>query len=151
MTTRRRTLVRNVLLGAAGAFLLAQAVPYGHTYDNPPVVREPAWDTPETRALAVRACFDCHSNETRWPWYARVAPVSWLVARDVNEGRRKLNFSEAHLPQRKAADSAREVRRGDMPLWFYLPTHPEARLSPAEKTALADSFARMFGEPTSGH
>ena len=64
-------------------FGLIQLVPVQRT--NPPVVAEPPWDSPETRALAVRACFDCHSNETVWPWYAYVAPVSWLVAHDTDE------------------------------------------------------------------
>src|SRR5215216_1353338 len=75
-------------------FVVLQLVPYGRRHDNPPTTREPAWDDPTTRALAVRACFDCHSNETRWPWYSYVAPVSWLTQRDVDEGRRELNFSE---------------------------------------------------------
>ena len=84
-----------VLLSVCVAiFLLIQLIPYGRDHTNPAVVAEPAWDLPETRALAVRACFDCHSNETIWPWYSNVAPISWLVQRDVDEGREKLNFSE---------------------------------------------------------
>ena len=55
-----------------------QLVPYGHNRSNPPVTGEPAWDSPQTRAYAKQACFDCHSNETIWPWYSYVAPASWL-------------------------------------------------------------------------
>jgi hypothetical protein len=81
-----------VLLIAAGAALLValiQAVPYGRAHSNPPVVSEPAWDSPRARELAVRACFDCHSNETVWPWYSNIAPVSWLIQSDVaGAGRR---------------------------------------------------------------
>jgi hypothetical protein len=65
-----------ILLILVGGFLLIQLVPYGRAHANPPVVKEPAWDSPTTRALAKRACFDCHSNETVWPWYTNVAPVS---------------------------------------------------------------------------
>ena len=69
-----------------------QLVPYGRRHTNPPVTQEPGWDQPRTRALVARACFDCHSNETAWPWYAHMAPLSWLVQRDVDEGRRALNY-----------------------------------------------------------
>ena len=60
---------------------------------NPPVVSEPKWDSPQTRTLAKRACFDCHSNETVWPWYSNVPPISWLVVSDTVRGRASLNFS----------------------------------------------------------
>jgi hypothetical protein len=88
-----RTLVLSIV-GVVVLFGLIQLVPYGRDHTNPPVVAEPAWDSPQTRALAVRACFDCHSNETVWPWYSNVAPASWLVQRDVDDGRRRLNWSE---------------------------------------------------------
>ena len=64
-------------------FLIIQVVPYGRNHTNPPVEQEPAWDSPQTRSLAERACFVCHSNETTLPWYRNVAPVSWLVLHDV--------------------------------------------------------------------
>ena len=88
-----------------------------------------------------RSCFDCHSNETRWPWYARVAPISWLLHRDVVEGRRHLIFSEWDKvpPDKRAKRIAgcwRQVQRGDMPLWFYLPLHPAAKLSSDDKALL---------------
>jgi hypothetical protein len=105
---------------------------------NPPVIGEPAWDTPETRALAVRACFDCHSNETKWPFYAHIAPISWLVARDAVAGRSRLNFSEWNAPGKaqQVGEIGETIREGEMPPWFYLPMHPEARLSAADKEAL---------------
>src|SRR3984957_3077392 len=87
---------------------LIQFVPFGHTHTNPPTTKEPAWNLPETRVLFHRACFDCHSNETVWRWYSNVAPVSWLVQRDVNGGRTHLNFSEWDKPQRHAKDIAGE-------------------------------------------
>ena len=76
-----------VLIWLAAAFILIQFVPFGRDHTNPPTSKEPAWDSPETKALIRRACFDCHSNETTWPWYSNVAPVSWLTQRDVNGGR----------------------------------------------------------------
>ena len=66
-----------VVIGIVGLVVI-QFVPVERP--NPPVLREPNWDSPETRALAQRACFDCHSNETTWPWYSQVAPVSWLTS-----------------------------------------------------------------------
>ena len=79
-------------IGVIAAFLAVQLVPYGRAHDNPPVNSEPAWDSPATRALAKQACYDCHSNETEWPAYANIAPISWFVQHDVNEGRAVLNF-----------------------------------------------------------
>ncbi|MFN8472324.1 MAG: heme-binding domain-containing protein [Anaerolineae bacterium] len=119
-----------------GGFLLIQLIPYGHNHTNPPVIQEPQWDSPQTRELAVRACFDCHSNESVWPVYSNIAPISWLVQHDVEEGRQRLNFSEWNRPQREARSAGREVQRGDMPDPKYLPLHPQARLTDAEKQAL---------------
>lgn len=70
---------------------LIQLVPFGHSHTNPTATKEPDWDSPGTASLFHRACYDCHSNRTTWPWYSNVAPVSWLVQRDVNGGRRHLN------------------------------------------------------------
>ncbi|MDZ4185895.1 MAG: heme-binding domain-containing protein [Desulfuromonadales bacterium] len=115
--------------------LLLQALPFLQP-DNPPVVNEPAWDRPETRALAKRACFDCHSNETFWPWYAKVAPMSWLVVYDVRKGRSEFNFSNWHAGDISGRKADEEIRDGKMPLPRYLLLHPEARLTDAEKTEL---------------
>jgi mono/diheme cytochrome c family protein len=127
------------------AFVLIQFVPFGRDHTNPPTTKEPAWDSPETRALFRRACFDCHSNETTWLWYSHVAPVSWLVQRDVNGGRSHLNFTEWDKPQKHAKDIAEVVKAGDMPPWFYVPMHPDAKLSDAEKQALIDGAAKSVG------
>jgi hypothetical protein len=125
-----------------GVVLLGiQAVPYGHRHTNPPVRKEPRWDTPQTRELTVRACFDCHSNQTVWPWYSNIAPVSWLVQRDVESGRRELNYSEWDRPQDEGAESAGSLRTGRMPPWYY----PWARLSSAERQALLRGLETTFG------
>lgn len=142
-----RRILLIVLAVLAAGFLLIQLIPIGRAYKNPPVVAEPAWDSPQTRELAQRACFDCHSNETVWPWYANVAPASWLVQRDVNEGREHLNFTdwnqsheehghEGHTPE----DLVEVLRKGEMPPANYLMLHPDARLTDAEREALIEGL-----------
>ena len=126
------------------AFVGIQLVPYGRPTPNPPVRREPAWDAPRTRELAVRACFDCHSNQVNYPWYSYVAPVSWLVAHDIEEARLKLNFSEWDLPQREALESAEQIEKKQMPLPIYLPLHPEAWLTDAERQELVHGLEATF-------
>jgi hypothetical protein len=90
--TLKRLIVLIGLVGVLG-FLAIQLVPYGRDHTNRPVTGEPKWDSPATRADAVTACFDCHSNQTVWPWYSNIAPMSWLIQHDVDEGRAALNWS----------------------------------------------------------
>jgi mono/diheme cytochrome c family protein len=134
-----------VSLGLAAIFLAIQLVPYGRGHANPPTVSEPAWDSAATRALAKQACFDCHSNETEWPAYARTAPASWLVQHDVEEGRAVLNFSEWQRAQEKSTDAAEELLEGEMPPWPYLLVHAHARLSDADRDRLARGLTRTLG------
>ncbi len=140
-----RRILLGVLVIAAAALLLIQLVPYGRDHTNPPVKAEPAWNAPATRELAVRACFDCHSNETVWPWYSIVAPISWRLQNHVDEGRTKLNFSTWGTGEQETERLADLVREGEMPPWDYLLTHPEARLSDAESQALIDGMAATIG------
>ena len=135
------------LIAIVVIFVFIQLIPYGKDHINPPVVQEPNWDSPQTREMAQQACFDCHSNETTWPWYSNIAPVSWMVYQDTIEGRETLNFSE-WSPGRyaEAGEEAMEVvLEGQMPPAKYLPTHPEARLTQAERQLLADGLARSLG------
>jgi hypothetical protein len=129
------------------AFLLViQVVPYGRDHTNPPVISEPAWDSPQTRALFYRACADCHSNETVWPWYSNVAPISWLVVHDTVEGRDVFNVSEWGQARRNKADEAAEtVQKNSMPPWFYLPPHPTANLTNVERQQLINGLVATFG------
>ena len=129
-------------LAAILVLVLIQLVPYGRAHANPPVQQEPAWDSTETRAVAVRACFDCHSNQSRWPWYSHVAPVSWLVQRDVIEGRAALNFSEWNTTKR-GEDIVDTVQDGSMPPWFYMLMHADARLSASDKQKLVNLFGTL--------
>lgn len=140
-----RKILNFTLVGLVGILLMIQLVPYGRDHSNPPVVQEPDWDHPRTRELAVRACFDCHSNETRWPWYSHVAPISWLLQWDVEEGRRVVNFSEWHRPYEEASESAETVVEGEMPPWYYVTLHRPARLSAGEERALVDGLRATLG------
>lgn len=130
--------------GIAG-FGAIQLVPYGRDHTNPPVLAEPDWDTPVTADLAVRACYDCHSNQTRWPWYSNIAPVSWFVHRDVVEGREELNFSEMGREDNEVEKAAETVEDGEMPPLRYEINHPEARLDDTEQTALIRGLQQTLG------
>ncbi|MCK6448368.1 MAG: heme-binding domain-containing protein [Planctomycetes bacterium] len=136
---------KRIVLVLVLLFVVLQLVPYGRDHTNPPVGGEPQWSSPRVRELAKRACFDCHSNETAWPWYSNVAPFSWLVQRDVDEGRGHLNFSTFATSGGDADEAAELTSNGEMPPWFYLPLHPDAKLSDAEKRELADGFTATFG------
>jgi hypothetical protein len=127
-------------------FLLIQLIPYGHNHTNPPVTAEPKWDSPQTRDLAKRACFDCHSNETVYPWYANIAPSSWLLQWDIDRGRSRLNFSEWTGSSRGAREIDRVFSEGEMPPPQYLLMHPEARLSAAEKQQLVDGLQKSLAQ-----
>lgn len=127
------------------AFVAIQFVPYGRDHNNPSVTAEPVWDSADTRALAKRACFDCHSNETEWPVYSNVAPASWLVQHDVSEGRAALNFSEWQRRQEEAQEAADEVREGEMPLRMYQFMHGHARLTAVDRERLARGLERTIG------
>lgn len=136
---RRR---KKILLWLLAIFVAAQLVPIDRK--NPPVESEiPA--SPEVRAVLERSCYDCHSNESRWPWYGYVAPTSWLVAYDIAEARDHLNFSTWNRYDEDEQvdlieDAWEEVEEGEMPLFFYLPLHPSARLDEADR-ALLENWA----------
>ena len=145
-----RRFLSGVALGlACFAALIAvmQLVPYGRAHSNPPVVSEPQWDHPRTRELAKRACFDCHSNETKWPWWAQVAPLSWVMQRDVEVGRSVLNFSDWSRSYDLAHESGNTVLRRDMPPRKYLLLHGDAALTHDEKVDLARGLHATLGLP----
>jgi hypothetical protein len=129
----------------AGFFGLMQLVPYGRAHTNPPVRQEPAWDSPATRELAVRACFDCHSHQTRWPWYSHVAPFSWVVQKNVDNARGVLNFSDWGHSYPLAHQASQSVLAREMPPRSYRMAHPEAQLTEAETLQLAKGLHVTFG------
>lgn len=114
------------------------------SHENPPVTREVRWADPQTAALARRACYDCHSNETVWPWYASVPGVNFLIEHDTEEGREKMNFSTWDQPQGEAEEAGEEIEEGEMPLEIYVKMHPEAALSAAEKEQLIKGIEATF-------
>lgn len=128
------------LVTGVALFLAIQLVPVHRT--NPPVRTE--FRAPDdVEDLLRRACWNCHSNETRWPWYSHVAPVSWLVSDHVEEGREDLNFTEWPREDPQAAVDLIEsigdqVESGAMPPWSYLIMHPEARLTREERQRIVD-------------
>ncbi len=98
---------------------------------------------PDVQSIFERSCYDCHSSRTVLPWYSKVAPVSWLLASDINEGREEISFSTFASMSRKRASKkftriCDEVKHGDMPPWYYLPMHPAAKLSDADRTAICN-------------
>ena len=127
------------------ALAVIQLVPYGRQHNNPPVSGSVRWDSQETAQLFQRACADCHSHETVWPWYSSIAPVSWLVQKDVNEGRSHFNVSLPAGQQGESEEAAESVQSGEMPMKIYLLTHPEARLSDQERTKLISGLQATFG------
>lgn len=137
-----------VVGGGLALVALLQLVPFGRNHANPPLGQQVQWDSPRTEELARRACWDCHSNETKWPWYSNLAPISWRIQRHVEDGRKALNFSDFQPGNEKVAEHAGEaaetVEKGEMPLNDYLLAHPEARLSAAEKQELIRGLQATF-------
>jgi heme-binding protein len=106
-----------------------------------------------------RGCRDCHSHDTRWPWYSSVAPVSWFVINDVNSGRRHFNYSDwarydrDKIPQ-LLKDICDQTRKGEMPLSIYLWMHPDSRLSDRDVSLLcdwSDAERRSFRQKAEGN
>lgn len=110
---------------------------------NPPVEAQVTWDSPATQDMFMRACADCHSHETKWPWYTNFAPISWRVIDHVNEGREEFNISVAEHGE--ADEAAEKLLDGSMPLWDYLLFHPEAKLTDSEKQQFAQGLTATFG------
>ncbi len=129
----KSVVVKTLLLLLGGGVLLTVMALFLET--NPTVTAEPAWDSPQTRVLAQRACFDCHSNETAYPWYDRLPVSSWLVVFDTVRGRHELNFSEWQAG-RRSRNMAEVIQQGSMPPSLYTLMHPNAILTDQEKQAL---------------
>jgi hypothetical protein len=141
-----RKLLKWVAIVLAGIFAVMQLIRPART--NPPVDESRALArqmqlTPEASAILNRSCNDCHSNQTRWPWYSNIAPISWFLINHVNEGRRQMNFSDwAQYDRSEQAGYlkriCREVQSGGMPIHSYLWLHGDARLSSEDVKTLCD-------------
>lgn len=135
-----------LFLGGIAVFVILQIIPYGRDHSNPPVVSEPQWDSPQTRQLAKDHCFQCHSNETEWPWYSNIAPASWLIYRDVVEARENFNFSEWDTNPGFIGDLIEAVDEGEMPPIQYWIFHPQSRLTPEEKQQFKTGLQNTLGQ-----
>ena len=137
-------------LGLLLVAVLLQLLPFGRLGADPPVTRDAPWPSGRARELAVAACYDCHSSQTRRPLYSRVAPFSWLVTRDVEQGREKLNFSTWEGSGGDARDAAETIAEASMPPRRYLLLHPDANLAEAERRLLVEALEGMGGGDRSG-
>lgn len=131
-----------------GIIVVLQLVPVNQI--NPPVIQTAEFSS-EVRDILVESCFDCHSNETVWPWYSRIAPGSFLITRDVIEGRKHLNFSNfSDMDAFDSNDVADEIiemlEQGKMPMLPYLLLHPDASLSDSETEALIAWAESLYPE-----
>ena len=154
MSNKRGCTLTGILLIVVGVLVLAcvvsQVLALGGEQTNPPVLAEPTWDRPRTRELFMLACGDCHSNETAWPWYSKIAPVSWLIQRDVEEGRAVLNVSEWGRGENEAGEAAEIFANGEMPPRQFLILHPEARFNSGERQKLYQGLVATFGAGEEG-
>ena len=128
-----------IVIGGLVLFGLIQLIPIDRT--NPPTTQEPKWSSPEARALVQKSCFQCHSNQTEWPWYSYIAPASWLIKMDVVKGRDQFNFSEWDQNPGNLIQMVRNIQRGSMPPLQYTLFHPEAKLNDQQKQALIDALS----------
>jgi hypothetical protein len=144
---RSALIVGGVLLGA---LVLMQLVPYGWTHSNPPVTSAAPWPDAESEAIARQSCYACHSNETKWPAYSYVAPMSWLVRDDVETGRAAMNLSEWDSNDNEADDAIEEIEEGAMPPSKYTAIHRRANLTDQEKATLIAALDQMASDDHSG-
>ena len=142
-----RKLLTRTALAVVAIFLIAQWIPVDRS--NPPTkVEIPA--PAAVHEMLQRSCYDCHSNRTQWPWYSRVAPVSWFVAKHVREGRENLNLTEWPLMEVEAqlfflGEMKEQIEAANMPLDSYLIVHWDARLSAAERAMVLDWIDEEVG------
>lgn len=143
MSTPSRRRLRTVAVPALVVFLAIQLVPFGRDHANPTVTAAAPWPDERASRIAQQSCAACHSNTTRWPWYSHVAPASWLVAIDVEEGRDELNFSTWDRDRGEADDAVEAIEDGSMPPLRYVLMHPGARLSDEEQRLLIEALRTM--------
>jgi hypothetical protein len=135
-----KKIVLIVVVAGVVLFGLIQLVPFGHEHTNPPMVSEPAWSSPQARALAKEHCFQCHSNETEWPWYSNIAPASWLIQMDVNEGRDHFNFSDWNNNPGELDEMTEAIQSGEMPPIQYWMFHPNSKMNDQQKQELINAL-----------
>jgi hypothetical protein len=145
--------LKRSLIGLAVTFVVIQFI--RPSLANPPIDETKTIGAtvpvpPDVQAILERSCYDCHSNKTVWPWYSNVAPVSWLLADDVKDGRKELNFSEwgtykERRKARKLKELCEQVKESEMPLKLYVPLHSSAKLSDADRARLCEWSTALRG------
>ena len=144
--------MKKIILTLIVLFGAIQLLPYGKEHTNPEVLAEPQWDSPKTKETFMKVCGDCHSNETKYPWYSNIAPISWSMAHHIEEGREHFNVSMwGHQKKNEGEDAVEEIEDGEMPLFSYLLAHPEARLSDEEQKIFIEGLKKTFGEEKKEH
>ncbi|MDZ7316033.1 MAG: heme-binding domain-containing protein [candidate division KSB1 bacterium] len=140
-------MLRKTLLSLVTVFILVQFIPVNR--NNPPMEKD--LNAPDRVKTILRvSCYDCHSHETKWPSYSRIAPISWLIAHHVREGREYLNFShfesmDSTQKRLAAVQIKREIEKGSMPLAPYVWMHSQAKMTPEKRQIVLDWLAASFG------
>ena len=140
-----------VIGGVVVLLVLIQLIPFGHNRTNPAVVSEPNWNDPQARALVKEHCFQCHSNETNWTWYANIAPGSWLIAMDVIEGRKEFNFSDWKNNPGELDEMVEAIQEGEMPPIQYWMFHPQSKMNDQQKQELISALNSTLQQSYSSH
>ena len=138
----RRAALWTAAIGV-GLAVAVQFVPYGWRHPNPPVTMDAPWPDAASERIARESCYSCHSNETDWPLYSYVAPMSWLVRNDVERGREELNFSTWDRDDGDADDAAESIVDGAMPPDRYTALHRGASLTDEEAAVIVAALAAM--------
>ncbi len=147
----RNAVIAGVAVVVVG-FGLMQAVPYGRDRTAPPVTGEPTWSSVATRDLMVRACYQCHSSEVKYPAYASIAPTSWAVQNHIDEARGAVNYSQFATDPGRAEDTIEVIRDGSMPPAYFtrFGINPGAKLTDAERAALIAGLEKTPGMSEAG-
>ena len=135
-----KKIVSYIVIGGIVLLGLIQFIPLGRNHKNPATVSEPQWSSPEARVLVKEHCFQCHSNESSWPWYSNIAPASWLIQFDVDAARRKFNFSDWNSNPGDLNEMVKAIQSGKMPPAQYWIFHPNSRLNNQQKQDLLNAL-----------
>jgi len=132
------------IVGLIALFVLIQFVPYGRDHTIKPATNPFRWSSPEAQAIAKKACYDCHSNETKWWWAMKIAPASWLAQHDIDGAREVFSFSDWNGAL--TTERLQNAINDSMPPLQFTLLHPNAKLSDVEKQTLVDGFRASLAD-----